>query len=81
MPAKSIKLTYFNAKGRAELARLVLAQAGAEFEDIRLEREEWLNVKPSKSYFQSKYGLRQGLHRLLRQSDTFVQHYFNNRYL
>ena len=52
MPAKSIKLTYFNARGRAELARLVLAQAGAEFEDVRLEREEWLNVKPSKIYFQ-----------------------------
>ena len=51
MPAKSIKLTYFNARGRAELARLVLAQAGAEFEDVRLEREEWLNIKPSKSQF------------------------------
>ena len=81
MPAKSIKLTYFNAKGRAELARLVLAQAGAEFEDVRLEREEWLNVKPSKSYFQFKYGLQRGLHRLLRHSDALVQHYCNKRYI
>ena len=47
MPAK-IKLIYFNAKGRAELARLILAQAGAEYDDVRLEREEWPSQKASK---------------------------------
>ncbi|KAL5481716.1 hypothetical protein EMCRGX_G021944 [Ephydatia muelleri] len=35
------KLTYFNAKGRAELTRLVFAQAGVEYTDERLTFEEW----------------------------------------
>jgi len=42
-----IKLTYFNTRGRAEPARLILAQAGVEYEDIRLEREQWPAIKPS----------------------------------
>ena len=40
-----IKLTYFNLKGRAELARLILAQAEVEYEDCRIEREEWPELK------------------------------------
>ena len=40
-----IKLTYFNLKGRAELARLILAQAEVEYEDSRIEREEWPELK------------------------------------
>lgn len=44
-----MKLTYFNLKGRAELARLILAQAEVEYEDCRISREEWESVKPSKS--------------------------------
>ena len=43
-----VKLTYFNLKGRAELARLILAQAGAQYEDCRISKEEWLSIKPSK---------------------------------
>ena len=35
MPS-SIKLTYFDARGRAETSRLILAFAGAAFEDERL---------------------------------------------
>ena len=50
MPGKNIKLIYFNARGRAELARLILAQAGAEYEDKRLEREEWPAHKPSEIF-------------------------------
>ena len=42
-----IKLTYFNLKGRAELARLILAQAEVEYEDCRIEREEWPELKKS----------------------------------
>ena len=45
----SVKLTYFNLKGRAELARLILAQAEAQYEDRRITKEEWLSLKPSKS--------------------------------
>ena len=42
-----IKLIYFNSKGRAELSRLILAQAGVEYEDKRVEKGEWAKMKPS----------------------------------
>ena len=42
-----IKLTYFNLKGRAEPARLILAQAEVEYEDCRIEKEEWPELKKS----------------------------------
>ena len=40
-----MKLTYFNLKGRAELSRLILAEAGVDYEDCRLERDEWAQFK------------------------------------
>ena len=46
--APKIKLVYFNAEGRAELTRMILAQAGVEFEDVRVKREDWPAMKPSK---------------------------------
>jgi glutathione S-transferase len=46
--APKIKLVYFNMEGRAELTRLILAQAGVEFEDKRVTREEWMAMKPGK---------------------------------
>jgi glutathione S-transferase len=49
MPAK-IKLIYFNGRGRAELSRLILAQAGADYDDVRLEREEWASQKQSQFF-------------------------------
>lgn len=39
------KLTYFNGKGRAELARWIFAVQGQKYEDCRLEREQWLKIK------------------------------------
>ena len=39
-PAK-IKLTYFNGRGRGELSRIILAQAGVEYEDHRITFDEW----------------------------------------
>nr|QJE50396.1 glutathione S-transferase sigma [Diaphanosoma celebensis]QST14966.1 GSTsigma1g protein [Diaphanosoma celebensis] len=39
------KLVYFNARGWAELARLVMHYAGVEFEDFRFERDEWPQYK------------------------------------
>lgn len=46
-----IKLTYFNLRARAEPARLILKQAGAEFEDCRLpapwdDAAPWTALKP-----------------------------------
>ena len=45
-----MKLIYFNARGRAELARLILAQAGEDYIDERIERDDWAKLKPSKSF-------------------------------
>ena len=41
------KLTYFNGRGRAELIRLILAQAGIQYEDNRISKEEWGELKPT----------------------------------
>ena len=43
-----VKLTYFHARGRAELSRLILAQAGVDYQDVRIAREDWPKIKPSK---------------------------------
>ena len=40
------KLTYFNGRARAELIRLVLAQAGVQYEDHRIVGEDWKDLKP-----------------------------------
>merc|ERR1712012_218549 len=45
MPNK-IKLTYFNARGRAEVSRLMLAHKGVDYEDCRITREQWPELKP-----------------------------------
>ena len=39
-------LIYFNGKGRAESVRLLFAAAGVEYEDRRIQREEWQALKP-----------------------------------
>lgn len=43
----SFKLTYLNYRGRAELIRFILSQAKVEFEDIRLNPQEWNEIRPS----------------------------------
>ena len=43
-----LKLTYFNGRGRGEPARLILAQAGVEYEDNRIEFADWPALKPSR---------------------------------
>lgn len=41
------KLTYFDAPiSRGEECRLALYLAGVEFEDVRLQRSDWLTLKP-----------------------------------
>ncbi|XP_066568321.1 hematopoietic prostaglandin D synthase [Amia ocellicauda] len=43
----SYKLTYFNMRGRGELARYIFAYAGIPYEDIRIEWKDWKSIKPS----------------------------------
>lgn len=43
--APVIKLTYFNGRGRAELSRLIMAQAGIAYQDIRVDFQDWQNIK------------------------------------
>eukprot|EP00117_Sycon_ciliatum_P025554 scpid60868/ scgid21188/ Glutathione S-transferase 1 len=40
-------LTYFNARARAELSRLALVYAGADWEDKRVQGETWQELKPN----------------------------------
>ena len=49
MSTSTYKLTYFDAKGRAEIARFIFAQAEVKYEDVRLtyNGEEWAKLKPS----------------------------------
>ncbi|KAI5637801.1 glutathione S-transferase 2 [Phthorimaea operculella] len=40
-------VTYFNVKALAEPTRLLLSYGGQEFEDRRIEREDWEKIKPN----------------------------------
>jgi hypothetical protein len=42
------KLTYFNLKGLGEPVRLILTYLGKEFEDVRVERQDWPKLKAGK---------------------------------
>ena len=46
----SYKLTYFNGRGRGEIARMLLAASGKKFEDVRIEFSDWPALKASKSF-------------------------------
>jgi len=41
-----MKFTYFDAKGRGELSRLILAHGKIPYEDRRVSMEEWPALKP-----------------------------------
>ncbi|CAL8089297.1 unnamed protein product [Orchesella dallaii] len=43
--AEKYKLTYFNVKAVAEPIRLILAYGGVQYEDNRIEQEDWPAVK------------------------------------
>jgi len=46
------KLTYFNVRGRGEIIRLVFAEAGVKYDDIRVEKEKWAEIKATTPFGQ-----------------------------
>jgi len=44
-PKHTIKLWYFGIRGRGEPIRMLLKLAGVEFEDVRIEMEQWPTLK------------------------------------
>ena len=42
------KLTYFPVRARAEVIRFVFAQAEVKYEDVRIKKETWPELKPRK---------------------------------
>jgi len=48
------KLYYFNARGAVEPIRMLFAQAGVKYEDIRFEREDWASKFKPGSYVTHK---------------------------
>ncbi|CAG5117477.1 unnamed protein product [Candidula unifasciata] len=52
MAPKPIKLFYFDARGRAEVCRLLLAAAGQKYEDIRYTQEQWETEKDNTPFKQ-----------------------------
>ncbi|CAG0918809.1 unnamed protein product [Notodromas monacha] len=50
--APTYKLIYFDMPGRAEFIRMLLHQAGVEFEDFRFPREAWPSLKPEMPFGQ-----------------------------
>jgi glutathione S-transferase len=46
------KLIYFNLRARAEVSRLILAAAGVEYEDVRVDFSRWPEMKPSTPFGQ-----------------------------
>ena len=49
------KFNYFNLRGRGEIIRLIFVAAGQEFEDHRIEREDWPKFKPNAPFGQVPY--------------------------
>ncbi|KPJ10578.1 Glutathione S-transferase 2 [Papilio machaon] len=47
-----VTVTYFNVKGLGEGIRMLLAYGGQEFEDIRVDKEQWAELKPKTPFGQ-----------------------------
>ncbi|KAG9399180.1 hypothetical protein AC1031_012141 [Aphanomyces cochlioides] len=52
MAFPSLKLGYFDCPGRAETSRLAFTLADIPFEDVRVQRGDWMALKPTLPYKQ-----------------------------
>jgi len=50
--ADQYKLTYFNARGAAETIRYIFALAGVDYDDVRIEKDQWPSLKPTTKWGQ-----------------------------
>jgi glutathione S-transferase len=48
-----VKLTYFATRAKAEVIRLLLAYGNVDYENFRVDFEDWPLIKPSKSALHS----------------------------
>jgi hypothetical protein len=64
MEAPSLKLTYFDCRGRAELTRIIFAYGKIAFEDDRLKRSTFLTMKAA--------GEVRALNTILRMVSAFI---------
>lgn len=55
MANSEIELVYFNGKGRAEAARLVLIAAGKQFKDTRFSEKDWPKYKLQAPFGQAPF--------------------------
>ena len=49
------KLYYFEGRGLAELSRLIFAIAGQKYEDVRIPKDKWPEMKPKAPFAQAPY--------------------------
>ena len=75
-PFCGVRLTYFDGAGRAELSRLILAAAGIEFEDRRIDSQDWRELKPGSLWADSWKGLYSGLTGLFLFWKKFADTYY-----
>lgn len=55
MASAKPQLFYFNGRGRAEISRLMMAEAGIDYEDKRVEGKDWAALKPTAPYGQMPF--------------------------
>ncbi|GFR86158.1 glutathione S-transferase [Elysia marginata] len=48
--SSKVKITYFDLRARGELARLVMAAAKKDFEDVRVQFADWPKLKANSTY-------------------------------